>query len=151
MEDFTMYLADFDTENFPGIYSGTVSAELGGGIRLKLDFRTDGEVFYTISRDHIIAEYAGTWQLFDSEIASQASQLELDLVLTYGVEDNNMWGEQGSGEILEEIHGVWVIVLDGDELCLTFVGQGDFLIDGQYDMVLYRKRDSAGNAGKRMK
>lgn len=62
-----------------------------------------------------------------------------------------MWGEQGSGEILEEIHGVWVIVLDGDELCLTFVGQGDFLIDGQYDMVLYRKRDSAGNAGKRMK
>lgn len=151
VEDFTMYLADFDTENFPGIYSGTVSAELGGGIRLKLDFRTDGEVFYTISRDHIIAEYAGTWQLFDSEIASQASQLELDLVLTYGVEDNNMWGEQGSGEILEEIHGVWVIVLDGDELCLTFVDQGDFLIDGQYDMVLYRKRDSAGNAGKRMK
>lgn len=143
VEDFTPYSLFFDREQLEGTWRGMTAAELGGGVYLELCLYPGGETLYRISRDDLIAEYEGYWQFIDGEGDGQLSRMCLDLTMAYGVEDNNMYGEYGAGTLWEEIHGVWDAVLDGDELQLIYINQGDPLLDGHdgYDgdtIVFYR-------------
>ncbi len=149
--DFSMY----HDPDFVGIWSGLVPAELGACISLNLNIQRGGNLTYSYDRggSEPIALYEGTWSRPDDLVAQFGSEcLVFRLYLIEGIEDNNLWGQYGSGELHDEICGVWSWERRDEPgtsvLRLTHV-EGDPFIDGYRGCTTVfegedRRRDNTG-------
>lgn len=105
--DFTMY----HNPDLIGIWSAVIPAELGGGISLNLNIGRGGNLTYSYGRGNSepIALYEGTWSRPDEAMVQFGPEcVVFELCLVEGIEDNDLWGQYGPGELHDEICGVWI-------------------------------------------
>ena len=138
--DFTMY----HDPDFIGRWYASIPAELGGGIALDLNIQRGGNLTYSYGRGNgvPIAVYEGTWSV--SEDQSGMKCLVFELTLVEGIEDNDLWGQYGSGELYEQICGAWTWERgDGPGaavLRLTHI-EGDPFISGYIGTTVFERED----------
>ena len=148
--DFTMY----HNPDLIGIWSAVIPAELGGGISLNLNIGRGGNLTYSYGRGNSepIALYEGTWSRPDEAMVQFGPEcVVFELRLVEGIEDNDLWGQYGPGELHDEICGVWICERgDGpgtSSLRLTHV-QGDPFIDGCGGWaIVFEGEDQGGDNG----
>lgn len=148
--DFSMY----HNPDFIGIWSAVIPAELGGGISLNLNIGRGGNLTYSYGRGNSepIALYEGTWSRPDEAMVQFGPEcVVFELCLVEGIEDNDLWGQYGPGELHDEICGVWICERgDGpgtSSLRLTHV-QGDPFIDGCGGWaIVFEGEDQGGDNG----
>ena len=111
---------------------------------LELNIQRGGNLTYSYGRGNgvPIAVYEGTWSV--SEDQSGMKCLVFDLTLVEGIEDNDLWGLYGSGELYEQICGAWTWERgDGPGaavLRLTLI-QGDPFISGYIVTTVFERED----------
>ena len=118
-----------------------------GGIRRRYlpepEYRARGNLTYSYGRGNSepIALYEGTWSRPDEAMVQFGPEcVVFELCLVEGIEDNDLWGQYGPGELHDEICGVWICE-EGDgpgtsSLRLTHV-QGILLLMDVEDGPLY--------------